>query len=68
MALGLEHHLNIMGVIVNKTDVSFTINASSMSGHILIAENGSAKIINRYGEFVCSFRLSDLAVNLRGYD
>lgn len=44
---------------MNKTDVSFAINASDMSGNVLVVEGGAMKVIDRFAKTVCSFRLSD---------
>lgn len=44
---------------MNETDVSFAINASDMSGHVLIVEGDAMNVIDRFAKTVCSFRLSD---------
>ena len=51
---------------MDKIDVSFAINASDMSGYVLFVKNGTIKIIDRFGNAVCIFRLSDFMNEVGG--
>lgn len=45
---------------MNKTDVSFAINAIGMTGHVLNFDGKTITIIDRFGKVNCKFLIGDL--------